>query len=163
LLPRRRAEGGACEDVVRPSEPVEPALPGFTAAGLVPEPPTPSAYENIALAHREIYALYEIAQTMGTSLGVADTMALISSKLTNVVPWSACTLFLYNQENDTLKCRFAAGVDVPKLLNLVIKNGEGLGGWVARNRRSVVNANPRLTFDTAGLTSGVELKSAIAC
>ena len=41
-----------------------------------------TVFEDIALAHREIYALYEIAQTMGTSLGVADTMALISSKLT---------------------------------------------------------------------------------
>ena len=40
-----------------------------------------TVFEDIALAHREIYALYEIAQTMGTSLGVADTMALISSKL----------------------------------------------------------------------------------
>ena len=35
-------------------------------------------FEDIALAHREIYALYEIAQAMGTSLGVSDTMALIS-------------------------------------------------------------------------------------
>src|SRR5262249_183935 len=32
-----------------------------------------SAFDDIALAHREIYALYQIAQTMGTSLGVADT------------------------------------------------------------------------------------------
>ena len=40
--------------------------------------------KDIALAHREIYALYEIAQAMGTSLGVPDTMALISAKLTSV-------------------------------------------------------------------------------
>ena len=54
----------------------------------------PNAFENIALAHREIYALYEIAQSMGTSLGVADTMALISSKLSKIMPWSGCALFL---------------------------------------------------------------------
>ena len=53
-----------------------------------------NAFENIALAHREIYALYEIAQSMGTSLGVSDTMALISSKLSKIVPWSGCALFL---------------------------------------------------------------------
>ena len=53
-----------------------------------------NAFENIALAHREIYALYEIAQSMGTSLGVAETMALISSKLTNIIPWSGSALFL---------------------------------------------------------------------
>ena len=66
-------------------------------------------FEDIALAHREIYALYEIAQTMGTSLGVADTMALISSKLTNLVPFSSCALFLFDEADDTLRCRFATG------------------------------------------------------
>ena len=50
------------------AEPV-PTLPGRTAVGLVPAG-APNAFENIALAHREIYALYEIAQSMGTSLGV---------------------------------------------------------------------------------------------
>src|SRR5205823_7656667 len=84
-------------------------------------------------------------------------------KLTNIVPWSACTLFLYHQESDTLRCRFAAGVDAPKLLHLVIRNGEGLAGWVTRNRRTIVNGNPRATFDAAGVLSPIDLKSAIAC
>ena len=73
--------------------------------------PRSNVFEDIALAHREIYALYEIAQSMGTSLGVADTMALISSKLSNIVPFSCCALFLYNEETETLRCRFATGVD----------------------------------------------------
>jgi diguanylate cyclase (GGDEF)-like protein/putative nucleotidyltransferase with HDIG domain len=163
LLPTLAAEAAAEDRKLQPASPAPPAAAGLPSTGLVPQRTQQSAFENIALAHREIYALYEIAQTMGTSLGVADTMALISSKLTNVVPWSACTLFLHNPENDTLKCRFAAGVDVPRLLNMVINNGDGLAGWVARNRRSVVNGNPRVSFDTAGLDSNVELKSAIAC
>ena len=163
LLPTLAAEAAAEERKLQPAAPAPQTSTGSPAAGLVPERTPQSAFENIALAHREIYALYEIAQAMGTSLGVADTMALISSKLTNIVPWSACTLFLYNQESDTLKCRFAAGVDVPKLLDLVIKNGEGLAGWVARNRRTIVNGNPRATFDSAGVLSGIDLKSAIAC
>ncbi len=35
---------------------------GSTAAGLIPGSSGPNAFENIAMAHREIYALYEIAQ-----------------------------------------------------------------------------------------------------
>ena len=73
--------------------------------------PRTNVFEDIALAHREIYALYEIAQAMGTSLGVSDTMALISSKLSNIVPFSCCALFLYNDEAETLRCRFATGVE----------------------------------------------------
>ncbi len=83
LVPRMRAEIAAeLPAAARPLE--EGPASGSTAAGLVPAHAT--AFENIALAHRELYALYEIAQTMGTSLGVADTMALISAKLTKLDP-----------------------------------------------------------------------------
>ena len=105
----------------RAAEPAA-ALPGSTAVGLVPAP-SGNAFENIALAHREIYALYEIAQSMGTSLGVSDTMALISSKLSKIVSWSGCALFLHQPDADSLKCRFAAGVDAPRLLNATPQDG----------------------------------------
>jgi len=120
-----------------------------------------SAFENISLAHREIYALYEIAQSMGTSLGVADTMALISSKLINIIPWSGSALFLMNG-TDSLKCRFASGADAAQLLNASLKLGEGLSGWVAKNRRTLVNADPRVTFELLGLPEP-RLKSALVC
>ena len=32
-----------------------------------------TVFDDIAVAHGEIYALYQIAQTMGTSLGVSPT------------------------------------------------------------------------------------------
>src|SRR3954453_22951296 len=124
MLPALIAELGAGEYEVPADEP-EATLPGSTAVGLVPAGP-PNAFENIALAHREIYALYKIAQSMGTSLGVADTMALISSKLTKIIPWSACALFVQNAETGALTCRFAAGVDAPKLLNATLTIGNGL-------------------------------------
>ncbi len=122
-----------------------------------------SAFENIALAHREIYALYEIAQSMGTSLGVSDTMALISSKLSKLVPWSGCTLFLFHPESNSLRCRFAAGVDAPRLLNVTLRAGSGLAGWVASNKRTVINADPRVTFEAAGIPGDIALQSAMVC
>ncbi len=161
LLPKMIAELAPGEHESAPSE-TAPAVSGSTAAGLVAAP-TGNAFENIALAHREIYALYEIAQSMGTSLGVSDTMALISSKLSKIVSWSGCALFLYQQDSDSLTCRFAAGVDAPKLLNATLKMGHGLCGWVARNRRTLINGNPRVTFDAAGMSGDVALKSALVC
>src|SRR4029077_11749975 len=126
-------------------------------------PASPSAFENIALAHREIYALYEIAQSMGTSLGVADTMALISAKLAKLVPWSGCALYLLQPDTDSIACRFASGVDAPQLLNTTLQLGQGLAGWVARNRRTLVNADPRISFKAAGVRTGTQLRSAIVC
>jgi GAF domain-containing protein len=113
---------------------------------------TNTVFEDIALAHREIYALYEIAQSMGTSLGVSDTMALISSKLSNLVPFSACALFLYNETQDVLECRFAVGAEHEAITAMRIRSGQGLTGWVARNRRPLVNARPSADFEAAGLS-----------
>jgi diguanylate cyclase (GGDEF)-like protein/putative nucleotidyltransferase with HDIG domain len=162
MLPSLIAEADAMARAAAERPPVETVSLGTTAVGLVP-PITHNAFENIALAHREIYALYEIAQSMGTSLGVADTMALISSKISKVVPWTGCSLFLFNPETDTLKCRFAVGADAPKLLNATLTIPQGLTGWVARNRRTLVNADPRVTFETLGLSAPVDLKASIVC
>jgi diguanylate cyclase (GGDEF)-like protein len=162
MMPSMVAETAEYEpDAVR-AQPEEGTKPGTTAVGLVASSAT-NAFENIALAHREIYALYEIAQSMGTSLGVSDTMALISSKISKIVPWTGCALFLYQQETDSLKCRFATGVEIPKLLNATLHVGHGLSGWVARNRRTLVNADPRVSFEAIGLPAPAELRSAIVC
>src|SRR5580765_5720783 len=136
------------------------------AVGLVHESSSAvrtNIFQDIALAHREIYALYEIAQAMGSSLGVSDTMALISSKLSNIVPFSCCALFLYNDESETLRCRFATGVEAETIQQLTIRNGHGLTGWVARNRRPLVNARPSTDFEAAGVPSQTALQSALVC
>jgi diguanylate cyclase (GGDEF)-like protein/putative nucleotidyltransferase with HDIG domain len=123
-----------------------------------------NVFQDIALAHREIYALYEIAQAMGSSLGVSDTMALISSKLSNIVPFSCCALFLYNDESETLRCRFATGVDSNTIQTLTIRSGQGLAGWVARNRRPLVNARPSADFEAGGEPpEQTTLASALVC
>ena len=151
-------------DTVAGADDAEPAAApdGSTGAGAAPTTAS-SVFENIALAHREIYALYEIARSMGTSLGVSDTMALISSKVSKIVPWSGCALFLHEPESGLLWCRFAAGVDAPRLHDVRLDGGAGLSGWVARNRRPLINADPRVTFEAAGLTGDLALKSAIVC
>jgi diguanylate cyclase (GGDEF)-like protein/putative nucleotidyltransferase with HDIG domain len=122
-----------------------------------------AAFENIGLAHREIYALYEIAQSMGTSLGVSDTMGLISSKLAKIIPWSGCGLFLQQVDAGLMRCRYATGIDAPRLLDATVRIGEGLSGWVGRNRRTLVNANPRIEFEAAGIPGDLRLQSAIVC
>jgi diguanylate cyclase (GGDEF)-like protein len=127
------------------------------------ETPRKSVFEDIALAHREIYALYEIAQAMGTSLGVADTMALIASKLSTLIPFSTCALYLQEDSGDTLRCRFASGVDAELLQPLVIMSGEGLVGWVGRNQRALVNARPSADLEAGGQPPETALQSALVC
>jgi diguanylate cyclase (GGDEF)-like protein len=123
-----------------------------------------TVFDDIALAHREIYALYEIAQAMGSSLGVGDTMALISSKLSNLVPFSTCALFLRVDDSGTLRCRYATGVEAETIQQFTIREGQGLTGWVARHRRPLVNGRPRADFDAAGHAgTPTILASALVC
>jgi diguanylate cyclase (GGDEF)-like protein/putative nucleotidyltransferase with HDIG domain len=143
-----------------------PAPTAAPAVGLVAdaEPGRTNVFQDIALAHREIYALYEIAQAMGSSLGVSDTMALISSKLSNIVPFSSCALFLYNEDSEMLRCRFATGVESELIQTMTIRSGHGLTGWVARNRRPLVNARPSADFEAAGhAPEQTSLHSALVC
>jgi diguanylate cyclase (GGDEF)-like protein len=90
-------------------------------------------------------------------------MALISSKLSNIVPFSCCALFLYMEESETLRCRFATGIEAETVQQLTIRNGHGLTGWVARNRRPLVNARPSADFEAAGVSTQTVLQSALVC
>jgi diguanylate cyclase (GGDEF)-like protein/putative nucleotidyltransferase with HDIG domain len=161
LLPKLQADAAKLEQRAR-----RPAMP---AGSLAPAPQAPetrkkNVFDDIALAHREIYALYEIAQAMGTSLGLSDTMALISSKLSTLVPFSCTALFLYDEETDRLECSFASGVDAEIIQQIAVRSGDGLTGWVARNRRPVVNARPGTDLQAAGLGHlATSLQSALVC
>ncbi len=167
MYPDLRAEADASQEPSRKLTRVATHAPAAQpAVGLVTESAPSSrtnVFQDIALAHREIYALYEIAQAMGSSLGVADTMALISSKLSNLVPFSCCALFLHNEETDMLGCRFATGVEAELIQQLTIRSGHGLTGWVARNRRPLVNARPSADFEAAGRPIETALHSALVC
>ena len=166
MLPDLQAQAATLEQgaIRRLTLDEKPSDVGRPATGLSPEPARKNVFEDIALAHREIYALYEIAQAMGTSLGVADTMALISAKLSNLVPFSCCALFLHDEEADALRCRFATGVDAEIIQQVTVRSGEGLTGWVARNRRPLVNARPSADIEAAGLPHlATTLQSALVC
>jgi diguanylate cyclase (GGDEF)-like protein/putative nucleotidyltransferase with HDIG domain len=164
LLPSLQTEAAKLEQALRKSQAeTDDRSSGSPATGLAPEMTKKNVFEDIALAHREIYALYEIAQAMGTSLGVADTMALIAAKLSNLVPFSGAALFLLDESEDTLRCRFATGTDAELIQQVVVRSGDGLTGWVARNRRPLVNARPSADFDAAGMTNHTALQSALVC
>jgi diguanylate cyclase (GGDEF)-like protein/putative nucleotidyltransferase with HDIG domain len=99
-----------------------PATPAETASetawtegeGLV-------ALQDIAGAHREEQTLYEIAQALGSSLGVADAMALIQDKVSRLVPFVTCALFL-GDDNDGYACRYAHGPGTEALLKWAPKS-----------------------------------------
>jgi diguanylate cyclase (GGDEF)-like protein len=79
------------------------------------------ALQDIAGAHREEQTLYEIAQGLGSSLGVTQAMALIHGKVSRLVPFVTCALFLGDDKNGYV-CRYAHGPGTEALLNWTPKS-----------------------------------------
>jgi diguanylate cyclase (GGDEF)-like protein len=107
--------------------------------------------------------MYEIAHTLGTSLSLEDTMALIESKLSRLIPFSACALFLYDEQDQMLRCRVARGVDSELVTRFAMRAGHGVNGWAAQNRRPVVNGHARRDAYAASVNGAqLDLRSALA-
>ena len=124
---------------------------------------TANAFAEIAQANRESYTLYEIAQAMGGSISVSETMALIGSRLSTLVPFSSCALFVRG-DGDTLRCRYASGLGSQLLESAIMKEGLGLSGWVMRHGRPLVNGVAVLELHAAAQAAvETELESALVC
>jgi diguanylate cyclase (GGDEF)-like protein len=67
-----------------------------------------AALLDISEAHREEQILYEVAQALGSSLGVDEAMALIRDKVNRLVPFVTCALFLGDDDRGFF-CRYAHG------------------------------------------------------
>jgi diguanylate cyclase (GGDEF)-like protein/putative nucleotidyltransferase with HDIG domain len=121
------------------------------------------AFAEIASANRETNVLYEIAQSMGRSMSLADCMPVVADKLSDLLPLSLCAVFVRRGDED-LRCRFVAGLHADRLENAAIAEGDGLSGWVARHRRPLVNGVPAAEFTAAGTSSvDLRLQSALIC
>jgi diguanylate cyclase (GGDEF)-like protein len=157
MLPALSAEAARVETPAAEEVSIDSPVKLVDRGAGAPAETKPTVFDDIAHAHREIYALYEIAQTLGTSLNVTDTMGLISSKLSTIVPFTSCALFLFYEQQGTLQCRFASGAEADVLGTMTIRSGQGLTGWVARNRRLLINGRPSADFEAAGLSTHATL------
>jgi diguanylate cyclase (GGDEF)-like protein/putative nucleotidyltransferase with HDIG domain len=124
------------------------------------EQPTPRVLEDIAHANRELYELYEMSQAMVT-LSVADTMALIASRLTDLVPASCCALFL--EDDGFLRGRYASGLDADLVKQIAVASGEGFIGSVHRLQRTAATHVPAEVVPPIRGARAASLRAALAC
>jgi diguanylate cyclase (GGDEF)-like protein/putative nucleotidyltransferase with HDIG domain len=107
----------------------------------------PMVYERIRSAHREVIALYDIAQTIGTSLDLRDTFAVFSARLEDIVSYTTCILYLVRPDSTEVEAAHVAGRDGDRIRGKEIPSGAGITGWVIANRHAMHNCDPRLDFD----------------
>jgi len=120
------------------------------------------AYDQIKKAHREVYALYEIARTFGTSLDVAHTLEILVDKVGHVVPFDTCCVYIYDDSKGYATARHVVGKHAQKLATRCITLGEGVTGFALANRSPVNQLHPSLDFTDINPDAGIKYRSMAA-
>ena len=105
-----------------------------------------TAYDKIRNAHREVYALYEIARTFGSSLEVENTLSVLVDKVGHIVPFDTCVVSLFDESQGYARTALAVGRNADALRDRCIACGEGATGFALANRQPVNRLHPSLDF-----------------
>jgi diguanylate cyclase (GGDEF)-like protein/putative nucleotidyltransferase with HDIG domain len=112
-----------------------------------------SGFRSISEAQREVFALHEIAQTIGSSLNLSDTVTLVANKLKAIVPFDTCVIYLVDDRSGKAIAAHVVGEEVELFNRRRINIGDGITGWVIANSRSMCNAS--VDLDMVGLPDEV--------
>ena len=96
---------------------------------------------TIAAAGRERQMLLDLTQGLGLSLDLESLLKRVESGLAPLIPFDAMAVFI--PQGSTLVMSHSGGEQKAALISEVVL-GEGLIGWVAQNRQSIVNGNPEV-------------------
>ena len=108
--------------------------------------PKPSEVRNtsflasIVSARQEAQLLFELAQTLGNSLSLRETLSVVAVRLKEMIPHDA--IVFYVSEDEKLVPRYIHGIDYDLFNSLEIPIGQGISGWVAQHRQPIVNGDP---------------------
>jgi len=95
---------------------------------------------QIAAAGQEAQSTLEIVSELGNSLGLAEMLSVLSSRLTQLIPCDS--IAVYESREDLLRPVYVDGRDRMLFSSLQIPLGEGLSGWVAKHNKPILNGNP---------------------
>ncbi len=95
---------------------------------------------SIAAARQEAQALFELSQDLGASLSLGETLSVFSVKLKPMVPYDAIAIYIKRAHE--LVPEFVNGDNYRLFSSLRIPMSQGLSGWVAHNRKPIINGNP---------------------
>ncbi|HEU4595435.1 MAG TPA: diguanylate cyclase [Pyrinomonadaceae bacterium] len=103
-----------------------------------------SGFRSISEAQREVFALHEIARTIGASLNLSDTATLVTSKLRSITPFDTCIIYVVDELTGKAHAAHVAGAHAEFYAHRRVAFGEGITGWVVANGRSMCSVSPEL-------------------
>jgi GAF domain-containing protein len=97
-----------------------------------------------------VLALASLSRVLACDAELSDVGALLWMLLRQIVPADTMALFLPDESQERVSIRCAAGLHAAALRGVTRPTSEGIAGWVAVNRRSVLNAQPALDLGLRG-------------
>jgi diguanylate cyclase (GGDEF)-like protein/putative nucleotidyltransferase with HDIG domain len=127
---------------VRVDRIVEPAA-GYEQPAAALSPASDADFlSSIASARQEAQTMFELSQDLGNSLSLGETLSVLSMRLRKLVPYDSMVVFLLKEGR--LIPELVSGDNFRLLSSLSVKVGEGICGWVAENRKPIINGNPEV-------------------
>ncbi len=102
--------------------------------------------DQIKLANREVFSLYELAREFGSAVDLRDTLSMFAKKIEEFVPFDTCGLYLLDETNKFAAAAHVGGLNAELLADRRIKIGQGATGFALKTRETVQNVNPDLDF-----------------
>jgi len=115
---------------------------------------------SIISARQEAQLLFELAQTLGNSLSLKETLSVVAIRLKQMIPHDSIVFFV--SQEGILIPEYVHGVDFDLFSSLRIPLGKGLSGWVARNDKPITNGNPAAEIHLGGPSRVTILRSALS-
>ncbi|MBL8212471.1 MAG: diguanylate cyclase [Bryobacterales bacterium] len=120
-----------------------PAAGFATAEGAAARRKNSAEFLNsIGAARHEAQAIFELTQDMGRTLALNEMLPVFADRLKKLIPHDAIAVYLLEKSQEALIPAFVGGENSRLFASLRIPMGQGLSGWVAENRKTIVNGNP---------------------
>jgi diguanylate cyclase (GGDEF)-like protein/putative nucleotidyltransferase with HDIG domain len=115
-------------------------MAGFSTLPNKAELRATSFLASIVSARQEAQLLFELAQTLGNSLSLRETLSVVAVRLKEMIPHHSIVFFVCQE--DKLVPKYAHGIDYDLFKSLEIPLGQGISGWVAANQKPILNGDP---------------------
>jgi diguanylate cyclase (GGDEF)-like protein/putative nucleotidyltransferase with HDIG domain len=113
---------------------------GFADVPNAAEVRATSFLASIVSARQEAQLLFELAQTLGNSLSLRETLSVVAIRLKEMIPYDL--IVFYVCQDQKLVPRYVHGVDYDLFRSLEMPIGQGISGWVAQNKKPIINGDP---------------------
>src|SRR5574337_1589496 len=110
---------------------------------------SPEETKELLQRRLQLATFTEIAKALTSSLDLKEVLNIVMEKISELLHPKNWSLLLLDEETGELKFEILVGKGAEKIKDLRLKPGEGVAGWVAREKKPLlvpdVHADPRFS------------------